>query len=241
VRRIERSFLSCPNSLLLAFAVIFVVQILSHQLIEKSRDSHYQPLRQPESASWYLQLSSGSTQLMSYLLVLHLQLHDNQLARHILYRKLNYSRLISWLHRIQQINPASDYPAMLAARVYSQTRDKTKLRLLLTAQMEMFQRNPQLNWRWLAESSVIAKHQLGDLDIALQMANLLANQPDEIKMPRWARDIHFLLLGENNRYEDGIIIIRGLLQSGEINDPDEVRFLKEKLSYFQQKAFNLEQ
>jgi hypothetical protein len=67
------------------------------------------------------------------------------------------------------------------------------------------------------------------------MADKLSSQPASVEMPRWARDIQFILLGDMNEFETAITIIVALLQSEAVNDPDEARFLQEKLLYFQQK------
>ena len=124
---------------------------------------------------------------------------------------------------------------LLASRVYSQTRDKARLRIILEYIDRTFIQNPQLHWRRLAEASVVAKHQLGDLPLALRMAEKLSSQPASVEMPAWARDIKFILLGDMNEFETAITIIVALLQSDAINDPDELHFLQEKLLYFQQK------
>jgi hypothetical protein len=124
---------------------------------------------------------------------------------------------------------------LLASRVYSQTRAKDRLKIILEYIDRTFMLNPQLHWRRLAEASVIAKHQLGDLQLALQMADKLSSQPASVEMPRWARDIQFILLGDMNEFETAIAIIVALLQSDAVNDPDELYFLQEKLLYFQQK------
>jgi len=183
----------------------------------------------------------GSQQLISYLLSIRLQLHDNQAGKHIRYSQIDYERLVNWLDEIYQLNPQSEYPMMLASRVYSQTRDKTRLRIMLEYIDRTFMQNPQLHWRRLAEASVIAKHQLGDLQLALQMAEKLSSQPASVIMPRWARDMQFILLGDMNEFETAITIIVALLQSEAVNDPDEARFLQEKLLYFQQKLSELQQ
>ena len=183
----------------------------------------------------------GSEQLFSYLLVMRLQLHDNQAGRHVRYSQLDYERLVNWLDAIYQLNPRSEYPMMLASRVYSQTRDKTRLRIMLEYIDRTFMQNPQLHWRRLAEATVIAKHQLGDLQLALQMAQKLSSQPASVKMPSWARDMQFILLGDMNEFETAITIIVALLQSEAVNDPDEAKFLQEKLLYFQQKLSELQQ
>ncbi len=195
----------------------------------------------PFDSPIYAGLSLGSEQLLSYLLAIRLQLHDNQAGRHIRYSQIDYELLVSWLDQIYALNPASEYPIMLASRVYSQTPDKKRLRILLDYIDRTFMLNPQLHWRRLAEASVIAKHKLGDLKLALQMADKLAAQPASVVMPRWARDIQFILLGDLNEFETAITIIVALLQTKAVNDPDELLFLQEKLLYFQQKLLEFQQ
>ena len=181
----------------------------------------------------------GSQQLASYLLAIRLQLHDNQAGKHIRYSQLDYKRLVNWLDQIYLLNKRSEYPMILASRVYSQTRDKARLRIILEFINRTFMLNPQLHWRRLAEASVIAKHQLGDIPLALQMAEKLTSQPPSVKMPHWARDIQFILLGDMNEFEAAIAIIVALLQSEAVNDPDEARYLQEKLLDFQHKLSEL--
>jgi hypothetical protein len=50
-----------------------------------------------------------------------------------------------------------------------------------------------------------------------------------------------LLLAELNEFESAIAIIQALLRSEVVADPDEKRFLEEKLSDYQQKLLELEQ
>jgi len=235
MRRGERPLSGMPNVLLAGFVVIFVIQILLHQLVGSRASSSYKPLSKPFNAQVYKGVSMGSEKLFSFLLAMRLQLHDNQAGRHVRYDNIDYTLLVDWLNQIYQLNPDSEYTMMLASRVYSQTRDKLRLRILLEYIDKTYSSNPQLHWRRQAEATVIAKHQLGDLDLALAMATALASQPDTIHMPRWARDMRFLLLGDLNEFETAILIIQALLADNSISDPDEVRFLKEKLSYFQQK------
>jgi len=206
-----------------------------HQAAIHQNALSYRPLSTPFAATIYQGLSMGSEQLFSYLLAIRLQLHDNQAGKHIRYSQLDYERLVNWLDQIYQLNTQSEYTMMLASRVYSQTRDRDRLRTILEYINRTFMLNPQLHWRRLAEASVIAKHQLGDLPLALQMADKLSSQPASVVMPRWARDIQFILLGDMNEFETAITIIAALLQTEAVNDPDELYFLQEKLLYFQQK------
>lgn len=183
----------------------------------------------------------GSEQLFSYLLAIRLQLHDNQAGRHIRYSEIDYTRLVKWLDQIHRFNGRSEYPMMLASRIYSQTRDKEQLRIILTYIDRNFMTNPQLHWRHLAEATAVAKHQLGDLELALKMAQKLSNQPQSVVMPRWARDMQFLLLGDLNEIETALVIIDALLNSDAVKDPDEKIFLEQKLLDFQQKLSEIQQ
>jgi hypothetical protein len=142
---------------------------------------------------------------------------------------------------ISALNPDSEYAMLLASRVYSQTGDPNRLRLILAFIERRFDENPQLHWRRLAEASVLAKHKLHDLERALKMAEKIARQPASVQMPQWARDFRFLLLAELNEFESAIAIIQALLHSEVVADPDEKRFLEEKLSGYQQKLLELEQ
>jgi len=235
MKRSERPLFAIPWPILAGFLLLLGLQIFFHQAAVNDRAIRYRPLSIPFDAAIYRALSMGSEQLFSYLLAIRLQLHDNQAGKHIRYSNIDYNLLVNWLDQIYALNPRSEYPIMLASRVYTQTRDKARLRIILAFIERTFMVDPQLHWRHLAEASVIAKHKLGDLPLALQMAELLSGQPPSVVMPRWARDIQFILLGDLNEYEAALTIISGLLQSDAVNDPDEKLFLQEKLLYFQQK------
>lgn len=241
MKRNERPFNSLPKPLLVGFVVLFLAQILITQLSLSKSELAYKPLPELLASSTYRIGSMGSDKLMSYLLAIQLQLHDNQSGKHIRYEKLDYQKLANSLNQIYRLNPESAYPALLASRVYSQTTDKNNLRLMISFIQNSFTQNPQLNWRRMTEATILAKHQLSDLTLALSLAKQLSNQPADVVMPHWARDIEFILLGEMNEYETGIAIIVALIQSGSIDDPDEQQFLQEKLLGFQQKLLESQQ
>jgi len=183
----------------------------------------------------------GSTGLLAHLLAIRLQLHDNQAGQHFRYSLIDYDLLVDWLEQISGVYPNSEYPTLLASRIYTQTDNPQRLRMMIGFIERRFDDNPQLHWRRLAEASLIAKHKLHDLPLALRLAEKLSAQPASVEMPRWARDFEFLLLSEMNETESAIAIIQALLESGSIKDVDEQRFLREKLSEFQQKLLESQQ
>jgi len=241
VRRSERPLLSLPRPLLCAFLLLLGLQVFYHHVDRQRIGSAYRALGEPFSLEVYRGLAMGSEQLFGYLLALRLQLHDNQAGQHFRYQVLDYELLVDWLDRASDLSEGTEYPLLLASRVYTATGDRAQLRRILEFIERRFDDNPQLHWRRLAEASVIARHQLDDLQMALDMAQKLARQPASVDMPRWARDLEFLLLAELNELEAAIAIISALLQSDAVRDPDELRFLQVKLSEFQQKLFESRQ
>lgn len=241
MRRGERPFVQLPRALLIAFALLFAVQLLFHHASRSSLVADYEPLTPPLNVESYRAMAMGSERLMSYLLAIRLQLHDNQAGQHFRYSLMDYRLLVNWLEHISELDPKSEYPMLLASRVYTSTRDDSRLREILGYIEREFDQDPQLHWRRLAEASLIARHRLNDLELALRLAEKLAQQPVSVEMPHWARDFEFLLLAELNELESAIAIIQALLQSGSVSDPDEQRFLVEKLSEFQQKLLKSQQ
>ncbi|MFT5400695.1 MAG: hypothetical protein ACI9LO_003419 [Planctomycetota bacterium] len=241
MRRSERPFCQLPIPLLAGFFIFFSVQLTFHRFDKDLLQVEYEGLNPALNAQTYAGLAMGSDQLMSYLLAIRLQLHDNQAGQHFVYEKISYPVLIGWLSQISALNPQSEYPMLLASRVYSQTRDPGQLRQILEYIEKEFSANPQMHWRRMAEASVIARHQLGDLELALRMAERLADLPASVIMPHWARDLRILLLAELNQFESAIVIIEAMLQSGSVTDRDEQRFLQEKLLKFRQLLFESQQ
>ena len=237
MRRGERPLISLPRPLLLGFVLLLAFQAFHHHFASLRSEFDYQQLGKPLSATTYRGISMGSEQLAGYLLAIRLQLHDSQAGRYFSYNRIDYDILVDWLEKITLVSPGTEYPMLLASRVYSATGDRERLRLILEFIQRRFDDDPQLHWRRLAEASVIAKHKLEDLELALSMAKKLAQQPASVQMPHWARDIEFLLLAEMNELESAIAIIQALLQADAVTDPDEKRFLEGKLSDFQQKLF----
>lgn len=241
MRRGERPVLGLPRLLLFGFLLLLAVQLWYHRLDQQRFETGYQALGKPLSARAYRHAAMGSEQLLGYLLAIRLQLHDNQAGQHFRYSLVDYEVLIEWLDRITEVSPGTEYPMLLASRVYTSTDDQARLRAILGFIQRRFDDAPQLHWRRLAEASVIAKHKLQDLELALAMAEKLAQQPASVEMPNWARDFEFLLLAELNELESAIAMIQALLQTDAIHDPDEKRFLEGKLLDFQQKLFESRQ
>jgi hypothetical protein len=94
---------------------------------------------------------------------------------------------------------------------------------------QAFLRDPNRRWPWLAHAALLAKHRLHDLPLARRYAAAIDRNTTDPSVPLWARQMEIFILEDMNELEAAKIMIGGLLLSGKINDPAELRFLKERL------------
>ena len=177
-----------------------------------------------------LKLSAlGDPWVASKLLMLWLQAFDNQPGISIPFAQLDYDTVEAWLERIVDLDPRAQYPFMAASRVYAFVYQEQKKRQMLDFVYRHFLEAPDQRWPWLAHAAIIAKHQLDDLPLALKYARAITDNALSDDVPNWARDMSVIILEEMGELEAAQILIGGLLDSGRITDPHEIRFLERKL------------
>jgi len=142
---------------------------------------------------------------------------------------VDYSRLFGWLDSILALDPRTQYPLFAAARVYAETADAQRSRAALDFVYRQFLRDPARRWPWLAHAALIAKHRLKDLALARMYARALEQQTAGVPLPLWARQMEIFILEDMNELEAARIMIGSWLQSGQLDDPAELRFLKQRL------------
>jgi len=176
----------------------------------------------PAPGAQALRLASfGEPEAASRLVMLHLQSYDLQ--------GLDYRRLVDWLDSVLELDPRSQYPLFAAARVFAETADPARSRLALDFVHRQFLRDPNRRWPWLAHAALLAKHRLKDLPLARGYAQALDRHTSARDVPLWARQMEIFILEDLNELEAAKIMIGGLLESGTLKDPAELRFLKERL------------
>jgi hypothetical protein len=174
----------------------------------------------PPPGGHALRLASfGEPEATARLAMVHLQS----------YRTPDYARLIEWLREILGLDPRSQYPLFSAARVYAETADPGRSRMALEFVHREFLRDPERRWPWLAHAALLAKHRLKDLALARRYAQALERHARGPGVPPWARQMEIFVLEDMNELEAAKVLIAGMLQSGTLTDPAEMRFLKQRL------------
>ncbi|MCU0869537.1 MAG: hypothetical protein MUF30_08045, partial [Burkholderiales bacterium] len=92
-----------------------------------------------------------------------------------------------------------------------------------------FEADPDRRWPWLAHASLMARHRLHDLPLALAWADRLAQRATGPQVPSWARQMHIFLREDIGEVEAARALLGGLIDSGTITDPRELAFLLGRL------------
>ena len=173
--------------------------------------------------------SFGDPIALAKTLMLYLQAFDYQSGSKVPYKDLDYTRLEAWLSRILELDPRGQYPLLAASRLYAEVPVEAKQRSMLEFIHSQFLLDPSRRWPWLAHATVIAKHRLRDLPLALRYAQAIQRNAKGDGVPLWAKQMEIFILEDLNELETARIIIGGYLESGAIKDPAELRFLEERL------------
>jgi hypothetical protein len=230
----ERKFSVVPRAVIALLVTALLAQLVWHGT-RADLKAVAQALPPPPSVSALRLASLGDPIVFGKTLMLWLQAHDNQPGVSIPFRALDYGRVQSWLDRILTLDPKGQYPLLAASRVYGAVSDEARKRMMLDFVYQRFLDDPDRRWRWLAHAAIVAKHQLKDSQLALQYARAITDRARGDQVPAWARDMSVVVLEDMGELDDAKFLIGGLIHSGRVTDPHEIRFLEHKLEELEQK------
>ncbi len=229
-----RSISFIPNSVWFFLCLGLLLQIGWHsQKVERSLKISNLPSTPKESVIRIFSLDEKIAS--SKFLMLWLQAFDNQPGISLSFKQLDYDRLISWLNLIYELDPRSEYPLLSASRIYTEVPDNVKRKKMLDFVLEKFLEEPGKRWQWMTHAIYVAKHKMKDLDLALRLARKIRENTSENQAPYWARQMEIFILEDKGELESAMIIIGGLLDSGELDDPHQREFLEQRLKEIEQR------
>ena len=224
----HRPIRDVPRAIILMLLVALAAQLTWHGR-QQPVGARANDLPYPLSTRAYVIASLGEPVMAAKLLNLWLQAFDNQPGISLPLHALDYSVVTQWLDTILELDPDGDYPMLAAARVYGSVNDRVKQRAMMDFIFEKFNQDPDKHWRWLANAVIVAKHELKDMPLALKYAEALADSTSSKHVPYWAKDMKIIVLEDMGEIEAAKVLVGGLIASGEINDPNELSFLENKI------------
>ena len=235
MRSRERGIGAVPASVRLMLAAALAFQIGWHAW-RPDANAQARPLG-PVSAASVLRLAAfGDPDALAKLLMLQLLTHDSQPGVRIPFMELEYQRLAERLDAIIDLDPRADAPLLAAARLYGSVSDPGRQRTMFDLVHRRFLEAPDRRWPWLAHAAVMARHRLADPVRAMRYARALTEHATGPHVPAWARDMSVLFAQDMGELEAARMLIGGLIHSGRITDPGEIRFLGARLEEIEGRA-----
>ena len=222
----ERSFSVVPRWVLTVFALALVLHG-AMRYVEPRPSATAAALDTPPPVAGLRVLSLGEPQVLSQWLTLYLQAFDNQPGISIPFAALDYARVSAWLKTALALDPAAQYPLMMASQLYGQVPDAARQRAMCEFVRSEFLDRPDSRWRWLAHCAIMTRHRLQDLPLALRYAEDIARHAG--KASGWARQMRIFLLADMGEAERAAVLLGGLLAGNEVSDAKELHFLTEQL------------
>ena len=134
-------------------------------------------------------LSLGDKQFYFRYLGFIIQNAGDSWGRFTALRDYDYQELAQWFALLDQLDPVSNYIPSLAGYYYSHTQNRQDTIYVVRYLVKHAMRDPKRKWWWLAQAVYIANHLLEDKALALEIAYQLANLPQTVIMPLWARQM----------------------------------------------------
>ena len=229
MRNRERPVSAVPAAVRLMLAAAFALQVGWHGW-QPDPTAEAQPLAPAPAVATLRVAALGDEAAFAKLLMLRLLAHDRQPGIGIPFMELDYDRLAGWLDAIVDLDPRADAPLLAAARLYGSVPDPGRQRKMFELVHRRFLEDPDRRWPWLAHAAVIARHRLGDPALALRYARAVTDHATGPRVPAWVRDMSALIAAETGELETARVLIGGLLHSGRVRDPREIRFLGARLA-----------
>lgn len=223
-----------PSTLLKAYSLLALSLLMVSALWFHSRDfqTRWNNVPPPPSSQNISTAGMGDTQLSYRLYALMIQSMGDTGGRIIGFDKYNYDNLTRWLDRISALDNRSSLLPFLASYYFSNVKDPDKLRALIGFLAKAGQKptppnSAQQNWRWLGQAITLARFNLKDQELALDLAYKLANL-DEPNMPGWTKQMPAFILNNKGDKEGAYQIMLKILQSSaETLPPEELFFTRD--------------
>ena len=136
----------------------------------------------------------------------------------------DYQRLGRWFALLDGFDSESQYLPVLVGYYFSQSQNREDVRVVVDYLDRLAARDPQRNWRWLAHAIYLARHRIGDMNLALNLAYRLAAL-DVPGLPIWTRQMPAFVLAKVGAKEPARDLMEAILEDPNV-PPEEQRFMR---------------
>lgn len=215
-----------PTYLFLVFCLIANLLFWFHSKDLQAAWSNVPPIPEKQKAAM---IALGDHQMAYRFYALMLQNLGNTGGRYESLKEYDFNKLKDWFFVEDFLDERSNVVPMLAAHYFGGVQDPEKLGPVLDYLAIVGQRPYGEKWRWLGHAVYLARHQQKDNDRALELAYLLAKNPDP-DLADWARQMPAFVLQAKGETEMAYEIMLGILIThAEKLHPNEVNYMTDHI------------
>jgi hypothetical protein len=223
-----------PKILWFTLLLSFFLQCLWHFSFSQQEVKRY-ALHTPPQYSFIKLVSLNDPVSAAKMTMLWLQAFDNQPGVSLSLKELDYDKVIEWLDLIMELDNRIQYPLLAAIRFYAEVNDVEKQRKMISYVSKKFLENPNDRWSFMTHAVYIAKHRVKDMQLARESAMLIRQHAKGDSVPYWAKQMEIFVLEDMGELESAMVLLGGLLESGELKDPHQRKFLGQRLEEIKQR------
>ncbi len=171
-------------------------------------------------------LAMGDGQFLYRAMTFVLQNMGDEGGRVTPLRDYDYQRLGRWFFLLDRFDPKSEFLPVLVGYYYSQSQNLDDVRVVISYLTHIAIRDPVRNWRWLAHAIYLARHKVGDMNLALSLAYRMAaiRGPG---IPIWAQQMPAFVLAEVGEKEAARNLMEAIMDSQTDLEPSEIEFMRD--------------
>ena len=134
----------------------------------------------------------------------------------------DYDDLTAWFFLQDKLDPVSDYIPYLASYYFGGVQEPEKYRPVLEYLRMVGARPEGIKWKWLVHAVFYARHELEDLDKALDLANDLAKNKN-ISAPMWIKQMPaYVMNAKGSKREAYSLLVETLKANMDKMAPEEI-------------------
>ena len=168
-------------------------------------------------------LSFGDSQMYFRILALQLQNAGESYGITTPINDYDYAKLSHWFYLLDKLDNKSSFVPSLVSYIYSNAKDKHNLKYLVDYLKDYSLRDLNTNWWWLGQAIYIARFQMQDQELALDLSYRLSQATT--KIPTWASNMYMLLLVEAGKTEAAIKLIKNILRNIDDLDQEQINYM----------------
>ncbi|MBU6475089.1 MAG: hypothetical protein KGL10_01505 [Alphaproteobacteria bacterium] len=134
----------------------------------------------------------------------------------------DYRTLGKWFFLLSSLDPVSDHVPALAAYYFGATRAPSDVAVVVRYLAAVGQEPFGDKWRWLVQAVYLAQHRMYDENLALQLAEKLADMPQSVDMPAWARQMPAFVLEKKGDRAAARALMADMLRTQKNLSPEDI-------------------